>query len=89
MTGELVGVIISVTFMITTAAVILLWPITRRLGAYLEVLVQEKRSAARPGEDERVERALEDVSQRLALLEERVGFAEKLRIGSAAGAEEG
>lgn len=89
MTGELVGVIISVTFMITTAAVILLWPITRRLGAYLEVLVQEKRSAVRLEEDVRVQQALEDVSQRLALLEERVEFGEKLRIGEAVGAGEG
>jgi|HigsolmetaAR202D_1030399.scaffolds.fasta_scaffold08354_1 hypothetical protein len=89
MTGELAGVIISVSFMVTTAAVVLLWPITRRLGAYLEVLVQEKRSVARLETNERVEQLLEEVSQRLALLEERVEFAERLRIGSASGAREG
>ncbi|MFS8638457.1 MAG: hypothetical protein FWJ74_10235, partial [Gemmatimonadota bacterium] len=77
MTGELAGVIISVSFMVTTAAVVLLWPITRRLGAYLEVLVQEKRSVARLETNERVEQLLEEVSQRLALLEERVEFAER------------
>lgn len=88
MTGELAGVIISVSFMVATAAVILLWPITKRLGDYLEVLAQEKRSAVRPEEEARVLRALEDVSQRLALLEERVEFAEQLRIVGAPGAAE-
>jgi hypothetical protein len=89
MWGELVAIIVPVSFMITTGAVILLWPITRRLGEYLEVLVQEKRMTMRSDDSTRVQQALEEVSQRLALLEERVEFAEKLQIAKASGTEEG
>ncbi|MGV2385621.1 MAG UNVERIFIED_CONTAM: hypothetical protein LOD86_10210 [Thermobifida fusca] len=89
MWGELVAIIVPVSFMVTTAAVILLWPITRRLGEYLEALAQEKRMAMRSDDSGRIQQALEEVSQRLALLEERVEFAEKLQIAKASGTEEG
>ncbi|HEX6938862.1 MAG TPA: hypothetical protein VF158_05580 [Longimicrobiales bacterium] len=78
MSGELAGVIISVTFFATSAAVILLAPITKRIGRYLEALIEEKRAALRAGHDAAARQALEDVARRLALLEERVQFAERL-----------
>ncbi|HEX7118413.1 MAG TPA: hypothetical protein VF212_06475 [Longimicrobiales bacterium] len=84
MTGELAGVIITVTFFVTTAAVVLLRPISRRIGEYLEALVAEKRAAARAADD-RVQRALEEMNRRLALLEERVEFAEHLIVPAAPG----
>ena len=89
MWGELVAIIVPVSFIITTGAVILLWPITRRLGEYLEVLAQEKRMAMRSGDSTRLQQALEEVSQRLALLEERVEFSEKLQIAKTSDTKEG
>jgi len=89
MWGELVAIIVPVSFIITTGAVILLRPIARRLGEYLEVLAQEKRMAMRSDDSTRLQQALDEVSQRLALLEERVEFAEKLQIAKTSATKDG
>lgn len=55
---------------ITTGGVILLRPVARRLGDFLEVLIQEKRQALEARAD------LQGLSKRFDLLEERVHFTE-------------
>jgi ubiquinone biosynthesis protein UbiJ len=73
-------VIIPVTFFLTTAAVILLAPITRRIGRYLEVLIEEKRAALRGERDAAAREAVDALARRVELLEERMEFAERLAL---------
>lgn len=81
MNGDWVAAIVSVAFFLTTGGVILLRPIARRLGEYLEVLIEEKRAGQRAPSGEPVRRTVEGLEQRIAFLEERLDFAENL-LGS-------
>ena len=73
--------VLGVVFFVMTGAVILLRPITKRLGNYLEVLAEQKREAPRPIEDPRVLVALENIERRMARLEERQAFTDALLAG--------
>jgi hypothetical protein len=75
--------IASVTLFIVTGAVILLRPITKRLGAYLEVLAEDRRraQAAPPADDSHMLNALESIERRMARLEERQAFTDALLAG--------
>ena len=69
--------IASVVFFLTAGGVLVLRPISKRLGALLEVMAREK--ASLPTEEIRLLReTLETVNQRMALLEERQDFTERL-----------
>lgn len=59
---------------------ILLFPTTRRLGRYLEVLIEEKRgkNAGLPDEVQRLRRELDDTRAELAQLSQRQAFTESL-----------
>jgi hypothetical protein len=78
----------SVTLFITIGAVVLLLPISRRLGSYLEVLAEQRR---RQLDEQPVSRddaarlmgVLETMDQRLAQLEERQAFTDKLLVDRA------
>lgn len=60
---------------ITTGAVILLRPVAKRLGDFLEVLIQERRQALEARVD------LQGLTKRFDVLEERVHFTERLLAG--------
>ena len=69
--------VVGVTFFITGGAVLVLRPISKRLGALLEVMAREK--ASLPIEEIRLLRdSMDTVHQRLSLMEERQDFTEKL-----------
>ncbi|MGH7468591.1 MAG: hypothetical protein ACRENP_11575 [Longimicrobiales bacterium] len=72
-----------VTLFVVTGAVLLFRPITKRLGAYLEVLAEERRRAQMgpPADDTRVLNALESMERRMARLEERQAFTDALLAG--------
>ena len=59
---------------------ILLFPTSRRLGRYLEVLIEEKRNKGVGIADEvrRLERELRETQAEVARLSERQGFTESL-----------
>lgn len=59
---------------------ILLFPTTRRLGRYLEVLIEEKRgkNAALPDEVQRLQRELDETRAEFAQLSQRQAFTESL-----------
>jgi hypothetical protein len=59
---------------------ILLFPTSRRLGRYLEVLIEEKRNKGVGMADEvrRLERELRETQAEVARLSERQGFTESL-----------
>jgi len=80
--GDVAPMVLGMTFMIVSGLVILLRPISKRLGVYLEVLAEQKRALPqqRP-EDPRVLAALENIERRMARLEERQAFTDALLAG--------
>ena len=78
MDWEIVAPMITgIVFILTTGGVLVLRPIAKRLGALLEVMARER--AALPPEEIRLLReTMETVNQRMALLEERQDFTERL-----------
>lgn len=67
----------GIVLILTTGGVLVLRPIAKRLGALLEVMARER--AALPTEEIRLVReTLDTVNQRMALLEERQDFTERL-----------
>ena len=75
--------VLGVTFFVMSGAVILLRPITKRLGTYLEVLANERKAAlsAPPVDDSRLVNVLESMEQRMRRLEERQAFTDALLAG--------
>lgn len=76
----IVGEVVALGLIITG---VLLFPTSRRLGRYLEVLIEEKRTKAvgAPAEVERLERELRDTREELARVAERQARMESM-LGS-------
>lgn len=71
--------VVFVTLILTTGGVLILRPITKRLGALLEVMTQEKLRARNSSpEMGQVRELLQGIDSRLSQLEERQDFAEAL-----------
>jgi hypothetical protein len=75
--------VLGVTFVVISGAVLLLRPITKRLGTYLEVLANERKAAIAPApvDDSRLANVLESMDQRMRRLEERQAFTDALLAG--------
>ncbi len=71
--------IVTIMLILTVAGVILLRPVSQRLGHLLEAMAREKNE--RRGKDElrRFQELLDAVESRVSLLEERQDFAEALQ----------
>jgi hypothetical protein len=67
----------GVSFMLIVAITILLWPLSRRLGHLIEVIIQEK-SRKSPPVDASIEELLVRMDARLCRLEEEQRFASAL-----------
>ncbi len=74
----LAPMIVMVTLIVTTGGVVLLRPLTKRLVELLEVTTREKANPRVQGDSEVIRDLLETMNSRLALLEERQDFAERL-----------
>jgi hypothetical protein len=74
-----VEALIPITFFMSVAAVLILRPITKKLGGFIDVMTQE-RLPARTAEnnDARVVALLEQVARRMDSMEERLDFTERL-----------
>jgi hypothetical protein len=75
--------VVAMTALICLTAVILLRPIAKRLGSYLEVVSEERRRdlMQKPASDAdigRIANALEQIDRRLAHVEERQEFTDRL-----------
>src|SRR5262245_20678261 len=84
MDGDAIApMVMAMTLFITTGLVLILRPISKRLGSYLEVLAQERlrANAAPPPDDTRVLNVLENIERRMARLEERQAFTDALLAG--------
>jgi hypothetical protein len=81
--NDVAPMVVGVFFFVTVAAVVLLRPITKKLGTYLEVLAEERRRqlAERPldrTETARLTATIEALENRLALVEEHQEFTNRL-----------
>lgn len=70
--------VVMVTGIVTTGGVLILRPITRRLGTLLEAMTAQKRLPDRGAEIAQLRDVLTSIDARLALMEERQDFAEAL-----------
>jgi hypothetical protein len=80
---EIAPMVLGIFFLVTTAAVILLRPITKRLGSYLEVLAEERRRKLSQlpmdrSDAARLVTAVENLEKRLAQVEEHQDFTQRL-----------
>jgi hypothetical protein len=71
-------VVVSVVFFVTTAAVLIFRPLTKRLGDRIATSRQPLPSPTDAAEVARLRQALEDTSARVDQLEQRLDFTEKL-----------
>lgn len=75
--------IVAVTLILTTGGVVLLRPLAKRLGAFLDQATQEKLRGSNPRQaqtEERVLQLLEAMDARMGRLEERVNFTEAVLL---------
>jgi hypothetical protein len=76
---DIAVMIVMLTGILTTGAVLILRPLAKRLGVFLEVATQQKLKApADPNDGVRIRELLTSIDSRLSLLEERQDFAEAL-----------
>lgn len=82
--NDVAPMIMAITLFVTTGAVLLFRPITKRLGNYLEVLAEERRQMiqghATPASPDtaRLISLMETLDDRLARLEDRQDFTDRL-----------
>jgi len=70
--------VVSIVFFVSTAAVLIFRPLTKRLGDRIAGAKQVTPPAVDEGELLRLHQALEETSARLELLEQRLDFTERL-----------
>jgi hypothetical protein len=73
--------IVSVTGIVTTGAVLVLRPISKRLGGLLDAMAQQRLRPAPPpppSDMSQIRDLLTGIDQRLSLMEERQDFAEAI-----------
>ena len=74
---DIAPMVVSIVFFVSTAAVLIFRPLTKKLG---ERLVRENQPppAVDPGELAQLRQALEETSARLERMEQRLDFTERL-----------
>ena len=78
--GMIFSFLMTVTLILSIGGIILLKPLMKHLGNYLEARAEERQILAEriPDDSERVLRAMERLEERLETLEERQEFMERL-----------
>lgn len=74
----LAPMLVTIVLILTVGGVVLLRPLSKRLGELLEVMARERERPGVGRELERVREVLETMNGRLALLEERQDFTDAL-----------
>jgi len=93
--NNIAPMLVAITLILTTGGVLVLRPLSKKLGSLLEVMTQQRGVAAPQQELVRMRELLERMEGRIALLEERQAFAESLLAAKqappslASGASEG
>lgn len=70
--------IVAIVMFLTIGGVLVLRPIAKHLGAYLEALTRQQLDPGRREDLGQIRDTLDNIGQRLSLLEERQDFAERL-----------
>jgi hypothetical protein len=84
--NDIAPMVMGVTLFLVTGGVILLRPLSRRLGELLEVMIRERAAPPPAPELTQIRDLLLNVESRLSLLEERQSFAEALLSSRSQGA---
>lgn len=74
----LAPMLVAIVLILTVGGVVLLRPLSRRLGELLEVMAREREQPRLDRDVDRLREAVETLNGRLALLEERVDFTDAL-----------
>ena len=74
----LAPMLVAIVLILTTGGVILLRPLSKRLGDLLEAMADERKNPVIGDDLSHIRAHLDTMSSRLALLEERQDFQEKL-----------
>jgi len=75
---EFAPMLVAVTLILTTGAVLLLRPVAKRLGDLLELMAQQRSGELQAPGSERLTTLLEAIDTRLGLVEERLDFTDSL-----------
>jgi hypothetical protein len=73
-----VEALIPITFFMCVAAVLIVRPVTKRLGGLIEVMTRERAQARNDDTSARTLVLLEQISRRLDMMEDRLDFTERL-----------
>jgi hypothetical protein len=76
--SDIAPMVMGLTFMVVGGAVLILRPIAKRLGDYLETLAAARRAQVQTPQDRRLVETLERVEERLRLLEDRQDFTDAM-----------
>lgn len=76
--SDVAPMVVGVVFTVVSGAVLILRPIAKRLGNYLDMLVETRRAQISRPPDRRLAEAIERVEERLRLLEERQDFTDAM-----------
>lgn len=71
-------ILVPIVFILTVGGVALLRPLSKRLGDLLEVMAEDRKTPALTDEIHQIRIHLDSIGSRLALLEDRQDFQEKL-----------
>ncbi len=74
---DIAPMVVSIVLFVSTAAVLIFRPLTKKLGERL-VAGKQPPPAVDPGELAQLRQALEETSARLELMEQRLDFTERL-----------
>ncbi len=75
---EFAPMLVAVTMILTTGAVLLLRPVAKRLGDLLELMAKQRTGELKEPGSERLNTLLEAIDTRLGLVEERLDFTDSL-----------
>jgi len=75
---ELAPMLVAITMILTTGAVLLLRPVAKRLGDLLELMAKQRSGEIEAPKNERMEQLLDALDTRLGLVEERLDFTDSL-----------
>jgi hypothetical protein len=71
--------LIPISFFVCIAAVMILRPMTKKFGSLIEQVALERQARAAVNSDQTgLRQSMENLTQRLALIEERLDFTERL-----------
>jgi len=76
--GDVAPMVVGLTLIVVTGGVLVLRPLARRLGDYLETLIASRRAEQSLPRDPRLQESLDRLEERLRLVEERQDFTDAM-----------